>query len=697
MLPPRHFPSRRALAFGFVWFSLLALAACARLADVRNVFAGEHVELVATDSHYYVRFAHLQQAAFPRFAPFDPYINAPTGASIIWPPLHTWLVALFVWLGPEVPERAAAWVDPLLSLCGLGLLSLLVRRWRGEAVALGVLALLALVPAAVEAGALGNADHHVHEPFLAALCALLLGQALKTRGVALGAVTGAVLGLAPLLTTSGFVLLPGLAASLPVAAWLQRERVGAGVGRVGLALGLGTAGVLALGVVLFGEPRSLAYHGLTAFSPLFALGLWCGASGLALLLERRGGGWLSLGLAVPCAVPLLPELTRAWHHLRLGDPLLAVVMESTPLWKDPEFAGQLLGPVLVLLPVGLVAASARAWKERDASAAPMVLGALSLGAAALLQARFSQPLMGCAALCIAVGWEGLWRGAAPRVRRVSAGALGLAGLPLLAGALPHPRQPDASPIARVRSTMEWMREHTPAPSPPWDASVRPAWSVIAPYDMGHLLVLWAERPAVATPFSQVPVHQEANARASAVLGATSEEEAYALARASSARYLLLTPMDGVLGRPEVKLSDTLAFWLREHAGLATGARAASTRFRLVHDSAESRRLHPDLPHARVFEVVPGAVLRGRCAPGASVTASLELETGRGGLLRYEPHTTASPEGGFTLRVAYPTDRGTRESDVLARDAYRVQCEGGGGTARVSERAVREGQAVEVGA
>ncbi|MFY0577632.1 hypothetical protein ACN28S_27870 [Cystobacter fuscus] len=243
-------------------------------------------------------------------------------------------MALFLRLGPEAPERAAAWVDPVLSLCGLALLSLLVRRWRGEAVALGVLALLALVPAAVEAGALGNADHHVHEPFLAALCALLLGQALKTRGVALGAVTGAVLGLAPLLTTSGFVLLPGLAASLPVAAWLQRERVGAGVGRVGLALGVGNAGVLALGVALFGEPRSLAYHGLTAFAPLLALGLWCGASGLALLLERRRGGWLALGLAVPCAVPLLPELSRAGTTCDWG-------IHSSPSSWSPRRCGRI--------------------------------------------------------------------------------------------------------------------------------------------------------------------------------------------------------------------------------------------------------------------------------------------------------------------------------------------------------------------
>jgi dolichyl-diphosphooligosaccharide--protein glycosyltransferase len=695
-LTPAPRPSRwRPPVFWLVWAALLALALCARLADWRNVFVGDQVELVASDSHYYVRFAHLQRLAFPRFESFDPYINHPTGASIIWPPLHTWTVALFLALGPAGPERAAAWVDPVLALLELGLLSLLVRRWLGDTVALAMLALLALVPAGVTAGALGNADHHVHEPTLAALCALLLGRALHTRDTRLGAATGAVLGLAPLLTTSGFVLLPGLAAALPLTVLLDRRTEGPGVGRVGFSLGLGAAAVLASGVVLFGEPVSLAYHGLTSFQPLFALALLSGASGLATLLERRRGWPLQLGLALPCALPLLPELSRAFHHLLLGDPLLAIVMESIPLWKDPEFARDLLGPVLLLLPVALAVACVRLWKERDVALAPLVLGALSLSAAALLQARFTQALTGSGALLIAAGLTRALRELRPLPRRASAALLVLMGLPLLAEALPNPRFPDASPIAPVRSTMDWMREHTPAPSPPWDVQARPAWGVVAQYDMGHLLVLWAERPAVATPFSQVPVHQHANARATAVLGATSEDEAHALLRELSARYLLLTPVGDLIGRPHQPLTGTITPWLQEHAGLATGERAASTRFRLVHDSAESRRKYPERPYARLFEVVTGAELRGRCDPHAPVTALLELETARGQTLRYEPRTTAGTDGTFLLRVAYPTTRDTREADVLARGPYRLQCPGGGGSALVSEQAVREGQRVEV--
>ncbi|HEX5750565.1 MAG TPA: glycosyltransferase family 39 protein [Archangium sp.] len=688
-------PTWRNALFWLAWATLLALALAARTADGRNVLGGGFVELVPTDSHYYIRFARLQQLAFPRFEPFDPYINHPTGASIIWPPLHTWGVALFLALGPAQPERAAAWVGPVVSLLELGLLSLLIRRGWGRGVALGTLALLALVPSAVMAGTLGTADHHVHEPTLAALCALLLGRALARRSVMLGAVTGAVLGLAPLFTTSGFVLLPGLAAALPLAALLGRDVPGPGMGRVGFAMGLGAAAVLALGVALFGEPSSLTYHGLTSFQPLLALALLSGASGVASLLERRRGGFLQLGLALPCALPLVPEGVRAFQHLLLGDPLLAVVMESIPLWKDPDFARELLGPVLLLLPVALVAAGVRLWREREVSLAPVFLVALSLTAASLLQARFTQALVGSAALLIASSLAGVPRGLRPLLRRASVAVLALVGLPLLGEAMPRPPSPEPSPIAPVRSTLLWMREHTPRPSPPWDVRVHPDWGVVAQYDMGHLLVLWAERPAVATPFSQVPVHQRANAQATAVLGASTEDEAYARARELTARYLLLTPFNALLGRPGQSLEGTVSPWLHEHAGLATGDRAASSHFRLVHDSAESRRKKPGLPYARLFEVVPGAVLRGRCGPGAPVTAVLELETARGQTLRYEPRTTTGPDGTFALRVAYPTTRDTREADVLARGLYRLDCAGGGGTALVSEQAVREGQEVEV--
>src|SRR5688572_2139386 len=87
---------------------LCLLGAAARLARWEQVFTPSGVELVPTDSHYYVRFARLQRQAFPDFRRFDPYVGFPDGAAIHWPPLHTWSVAAAIALGDGRDEAAVA-------------------------------------------------------------------------------------------------------------------------------------------------------------------------------------------------------------------------------------------------------------------------------------------------------------------------------------------------------------------------------------------------------------------------------------------------------------------------------------------------------------------------------------------------------------------------------------------------------------
>lgn len=678
------------MAFWAGWAALLALAFLARVANWRHVFLEGGVELVPTDSHYYVRYALLQQHAFPFFHRFDPYISFPSGAFIIWPPLHTWLVALFLALGPADPQRAAAWVGPGLALVELGLLTLLARRWLGGGVALGALALMALVPAAVASGSLGNADHHVHELTLSALAALLLGRALAQGSPGLGAAAGVALGLGRMFTTTSFTLVPGMAAAIPLAALLVRNTPGAAASRVGLAAGVGLALAQGVAVAWFGTLSSLAYYDISLFQPLFGLGLFSAGAGVAAFLEHRRRWPLPLLLAALCALPLVPEVSRAFGHLAHQDPLLTIVSESIPLWRDWTFARQLLGALCLLLPLGLGAAAVRAWRERDVLMATLVAATLPLIGASLLQARFTQPLLGSGALITSAGLGWALRQATPRIRRVSYALLGLVGLSFLASVLPARRATAPTDEGLIRSTLAWMRTHTPAPSPAWDTQVPPAYGVVAYFNLGHLLALWAERPAVATPFSQVPEHVQANLAATEVLSAPDDAAASAQAQALSARYVLLIPIEYFLGKLKVPPRDTVHDWLLEHAGMAQGSRPASAHFRLIHESAESRPGKPGLPYARLFEHVPGAVLQGRCAPGAPVSARLELTTPRGAPLHYTPQTTADAQGAFSLRVAYPTEGDPAASDIRAAAPYQVDCKGGGGTASVPEAAVREG-------
>jgi dolichyl-phosphooligosaccharide-protein glycotransferase len=692
-MPPRPRPaSRSCLAFWAGWGALLALAVLARVAAWRQVFLEGGVELVPTDSYYYVRYALLQQHAFPFFHRFDPYISFPSGAFIIWPPLHTWLVALFLALGPAEPERAAAWVGPGIALVELGLLTLLARRWLGGRVALGALALMALVPAAVASGSLGNADHHVHELTLSALAALLMGRALLQGSPRLGAAAGVALGLGRMFTTTSFTLVPGMAAAIPLAALLTRSAPGAS-SRVGLAAGGGLALAQGLAVAWFGTLSSLAYYDVSLFQPLFGLGLFSAGAGVAAFLEHRRRWPLPLVLAALCAVPLVAEVSRAFGHLTHQDPLLTIVSESIPLWRDGAFARQLLGALCLLLPMGLAAGALRAWRERDVMMATLVAGTLPLIGASLLQARFTQPLLGSGALLTSAGLGWALRQATPRIRHVSTALLGLVGLSLLASVVPSRRPAAPTDEGLIRSTLAWLRTHTPPPSPAWDTRVAPAYGVVAYFNLGHLLALWAERPAVATPFSQVPEHVHANLAATEVLSAPDDEAAFAKAQALSARYVLLIPIEYFLGKLKLPPGQTVHDWLLEHAGMAQGPRPASAHFRLIHESVESRPDKPSLPYARLFERVPGAVLQGRCAPGAPVSARLELTTPRGTPLHYTPRTTADAQGAFFLRVAYPTEADAAASDLRAAGPYQVTCEGGGGTASVSEAAVREGAAL----
>src|SRR5262245_54185867 len=73
--------------------AVVALAIWARLVDWNWIFGSGRVELVPSDSHYYVRLARLQLEA-GRPVPFDPFVGFPAGSENYWPHLHTLLVTI---------------------------------------------------------------------------------------------------------------------------------------------------------------------------------------------------------------------------------------------------------------------------------------------------------------------------------------------------------------------------------------------------------------------------------------------------------------------------------------------------------------------------------------------------------------------------------------------------------------------------
>ena len=668
---------------------LLVLAGLwARCANFRTAFpAPGQVELLPSDSHYYARFARLQLHAFPRYQTFDPYVSFPEGARIILPPLHAYAVTGAVAVaGERRAELGAAWVGPALSV--LWLAALLALAWGviGAGPSLALAALLGLTPVLVDAGALGNADHHLHEGFLAAAIPLAVMALIRQPSFRTAALVGVLMGIGRLLAPSAFMFVPCAAVAAAIAAWLRP-------GDQGFARALGWAGIIAAGLgaasaAAFGSLRSLEYEEISAFHPLLALACFGGAFGLALLIRnrrlasitpskvtprpvkddpralkiaRKVAPFAAMASALAIGAALFQPMRDAASHLGRADPLLALVIESQPLWRDPRWAIQLLGPLLLLLPLGLFL-TFRHLRQDDIPLLAPLCAVVPLLAAAALQARFAPALAGSASVLLA---ECLALVASRRLRWMAAV---VGGAPLVLSLAPQPPQAPPADVRLVRPTLLWMREHLPPASPsPYDGQ-RPAYGVVASYLMGHTLPLWSERPSVATFFSQLQVYVEGNRRAAEVLAAPTDEEAYQRAVETGARYVLVTPSERILGHDGEKVSETALGKLLEHGWMAS-PEDTTGHFRLVHDSVEKRERKEGGSYARLFEVVAGAVLRGGAlrATGPQVGGN-----------RYSPAAR-----GRVLRVSYP-------------GRYRVTCAGGAtGTADVSEEAVRKGAAVTV--
>ncbi|MFT3840486.1 MAG: hypothetical protein QM723_26085 [Myxococcaceae bacterium] len=545
---------RRGLSIAVV-VAIALLGFGARLLPWRAVFTPDGVDLVPADTHYYLRWAQLQLHA-DGWVQRDPYLNFPGGALVYWPPVHTRLVELFV-AGAggkddvEKASRGGAWVDPVLSLGWLLLLGLLVLRWWGKWAAWVATWVLAVTPMAVESGPLGSADHHLHELCGAALVMLISAEWLGRGGARWAWAAGAVGALMRLLSPLGLIY-PFVVLGAGAADAFFRGKVKA----VDLLwAGAGAATVSALAALVYGDLFNLELELIGGFAVLSELGV-AALSVLALSVMRRGSVRLVVAGAVGslALIPVAQQYLRGLGQVMAEDPILKMAEESKPLWSDPVWARTLLGALLLLGPLALVGTVFAARRDRRLIAALVPL-ALFLPAAGK-QARLMYPALGCLALVL---WPGLvalfeaW-GASERRKRFASAFVGLAlaslALQLSAG------EPGPGLAKHLRPALEWLHTQTPLPSSGPFAADKPAWGVLSNHLAGHFILLWGQRPVVATTFGQTKWHREANDTATKILTDPDVPHARAAAKALGIRYLLVYRHMPLLGAsPEVEAAS----------------------------------------------------------------------------------------------------------------------------------------------
>ncbi len=708
----------RAVRWDLVALSGLAVALLAvaiRMRNLGSIFLSGFPVLFGTDPWYHLRRIELALHGGFGIPQFDAYVNFPNGAPIDWPPGFDALMAAgSLALAPFMPADyglvgTLAVMVPLLGALTPLLAMALAWRLYGPRAGLWAGLLLALTNAMVSYSSVGRVDHHVVEPLwlLVLLAAYSWSSAARGDGFRL-LVTGAAIGLAP-----GFW--PGaIVFSLPLfLAWLTLGRRDPRAWRDG-AIAFASAAVFA--AVLSASSRwswagSFDYYALSLFQPAVFLAFSLFLLALRALPLRVA----AVGLAVFALIGFALEiprtaLLRAFAYLFTTESQISTVFESTPLLEmGPGFAIEWLSPWILAWP--LVAFFA--FRTADRPGRVCVAWALLLmSVLALLQLRFAPLLAVPFAIALAGGLD-------RAVERIGKGfAVSAAATVVLLATLWPTVAPSLAPqsvalpqLARSLDALLWLRDVPPATSHYLDPTEQPEYGVLSAWGWGHWITAIAHKPGVASPLGQSDSNLDGVRNAARVLLAKTEREGAAVAESLGVRFLFLTPLFRGLEGMVLQLGHDFGAYATMNAdGTRTLESAyleslhsqlflpidelpASERFRLVYEGQVGHPfLERERPYVKIFQLVPGATLAGRCSAGAvAVEATVATNTGR--TLLYTRRAEPDADGAFELRIPYagePIPAGTSGQGPL-----RVRCGALVSEVTLSHAEVENGAWIEV--
>jgi asparagine N-glycosylation enzyme membrane subunit Stt3 len=723
---------RGRAATGIGLLVLGAIAFGARAAGWRSVFLGDRVVLPVGDAYYHARRAFWSVVHWPAVLRFDPLVGYPDGSWIPWPPLHDLLVAgLARCLGGSMHdlELVAAWLPPALGAAAVLPVFLAGARIGGRRLGLGAAALFALLPAQIFYSNVGDIDHHCTVALLGAcwlagaLAAADPGASARARVA--GPLTVALARTGLLLTWPGSLVYVAVAdgSQLAVGAALGRGR-GILVHAAGLAA---SAAVVALVMPRLGPPVggpysaiALSWLHVTVLTAAAAVALgWAlwertrPARGVPARLARA----LAIGGVVAAALLALPglrgALADALRFVGQREPWSALNAEEMPLFRRGPggwLSGlRFFGGFAYLIPLVPLATAAAARDPRRRGPALVLTGwTAGLGLLAILQVRYGNDYAAAGAVGFAVLVDGLRRALARPVGGVAAAVVTgvlvtLAALPLVAAPFadanairPTPPGTDpllATPDGTLYRFAEMVRANTPETAGFDDPTSHPAYGILCPPNIGHVLHWVARRATTSDNFGPYAGSRHfSEARGFSWL--TSETSAVALAERLHARYVV-TMEYGAMP------PHSLAARLHHDDGLARGPEPAWSHFRLVVEGPAGGLPLADLvglpvrPGAlpyKLFEVVKGAELEAHGAPGTSLVAWVPVVTSTGRRFVWRADAPVGPDGQAHLRVPYPSGG---EDPVHTVGPWHVRVGDRVAEVEVSEAAVRDGTPIPV--
>jgi dolichyl-diphosphooligosaccharide--protein glycosyltransferase len=468
------------------------------------------------------------------------------------------------------------------------------------------------------------------------------------------------------------------------------------------------------------------------FGSLTAFFIACSALWRLTSLEH-GGRWISaiaLGAGVlAISATIAPELLQgagdAWQWFSKDEDFQRSVSESKPLFSSgSRFARVAVLRLSCFIFVFPVAVCLLAWSTRKKSEPAtdwMVLGwAFALFAVTLVQKRFFNSFS--VALALIMGWSAcrlyaalLARGCESRARRQAYSvmvAILFAGLllPTLRGYersitnhwywlngkdtrlhIVQTRQRAAIDAAR------WLREQSPPTSGWFDADVQPEYSVLSPWEIGHIIEYEARRPTVADNFGD-DLGSKNFALARSFYGSR-EVKAIKILDQLGVRYVIAEQQPDYLRAKPSRESIGHAMYELDGSESTPSPDApgeqpirALKRHRLVYESRRLAFYPTALPPFKIFEYVKGARLSGKAAPGEKIRIAVRLHTNTLREVVYTRTVTASSKGRYTAILPY-ANRGYSNA-VRVDPVYTLDCRSESATVIIDESAVMHGNSVQ---
>jgi len=684
--------------------AVLVLGLLLRLFAGRDSLTENGIVLPGYDEYYHMRRILYTVIHFPNTLWFDSYLNYPHGLEITWPPLFDQIsAALCVALGQHSKpgiELTACFAPLIMGLIAIVVVYYIVRELFDHRVALLAAFMTALAPYYLLYTMFAALDHHCLEVLLLLIILLFMIMCISRKekryhyifacGVAMAALAytwqGADIYLAIFL----------LYAAVQITLDLKEGKSPKETATMLLA-----AYAIAFILVLpFGNTAwlSASFHGIGAM--IIAL---CIMFALACIMAKRKIPWKAFPLSiliVSALFAIISELAGGFFGVGTliqsgaeyiwGGEMIGKIGEAEPLIYDAETFSQvafsMLGLNLLFSLGGMVASLICIRRSTGPKRQGQILLLLWIAATLILtlgQSRFlyaSTITMGILIsilLFVLLDLANERRQEAKLAQSAGYSRL-LAGILFLLLVLPTAWDAasfaESSPPAMTgdwQESLAWLKENSNTTSF-FEAPQEVAeYSVMSWWDYGNWVLYLAQRPVVANNF------QAGVADAAKFYLSENEEEAIAVLEARGAKYIIVDnkliygklaslttwaneDLSSYIRRedygsqfvatPQEKLFNTTLGKLYLFDGAGTG------HFRLIYESKTFVGSSPPKSEVKIFEYVPGALIKVRTGSDQKVGALLNMTSNQRREFTYINEGTLNGDS-FEIRVPYSTEGG----------------------------------------